>query len=125
MKREGRGRTGKESLQKGHESGQQKWLREVRGSRALEVMDKKPFSGGEHKTLFSSHRTTGEKTKPEGKAGVVPEKEWKDCKWKEVSQSNICKLLISVSVYMAIFSGVIFCFKILIAISYTQDESGF
>lgn len=37
--REGR-RTGKGSLRKGCESGQQKWLREVRGSWALEVVDK-------------------------------------------------------------------------------------
>lgn len=66
----------------------------------------KAFLWRRTQTLFSNHRTTGEKTKPEGKAGVVPEKEWKDCKWRAVRQSKICKLLISVSVYMAILSGV-------------------
>lgn len=68
---------------------------------------------------------TGEKTNLEGKAVVVPEKEWKDCKWKEVKQSKICKLLISISVYMRFILRGFSCFKILIAIIYTQNESGF
>lgn len=62
---------------------------------------KKPFSGGEHKHCsLGRNRIPGEKNKLEGKAVVVPEKEGKDYKWGEVRQSKICKLLISVSVYM-------------------------
>lgn len=38
--REEKRRTGKKSLQKGCKSGQQKWLRGVTGSQALEVTDK-------------------------------------------------------------------------------------